>query len=191
MKFTRIPEDTFKNLVVNAGLILNNFDPVSGEGESKDILGATSGGSTFSAKPTYTDFGADIDNCPKNTMELKKLEDWEITLSGEFTSINPALAKTLVGSADVEANKITPRTDLKVEDFKDLWLVADYSDKNTGEKAGFIAIKMMNSLSTGGFELKTADKEKGKFSFEFTAHYSLHAQDKVPFEVYITQGSEE
>ena len=45
---------------------------------------------------------------------------------------------------------------------------------------------MINALSTGGFQLQTADKEKGTFSFEYTAHYSMSAQDTVPFEVYVS-----
>ena len=50
---------------------------------------------------------------------------------------------------------------------------------------------MLNALSTGGFKLQTADKDKGKMSFEFTGHYSMSAQDTVPFEIYIKKGAEE
>ena len=78
---------------------------------------------------------------------------------------------------------------------QDIWLVGDYSDVNnsgtgTGAaKAGFIAIHIMNALSTGGFQIQTADKEKMQFSFEFTAHYSIDAQDTVPFEIYVQAGT--
>ena len=56
---------------------------------------------------------------------------------------------------------------------------------------GFIAIKLLNALSTGGFQLQTADKSKGQFAFEFTGHYSMSAQDIVPFEIYIKAGTAE
>ena len=56
---------------------------------------------------------------------------------------------------------------------------------------GFIAIHMFNALSTGGFKLKTADKSKGTMSFEFTGHYSIADQTKVPFEIYIKAGADE
>ena len=49
----------------------------------------------------------------------------------------------------------------------------------------------MNALSTGGFQLQTSDKAKGQFAFTYTAHYSMAAQDTVPFEVYIKAGTAE
>ena len=50
---------------------------------------------------------------------------------------------------------------------------------------------MLNGLSTGGFQLKTGDKSKGQFTFEFTGHYSINAQDTPPFEIYIKAGTDE
>ena len=80
MKFTQIPQDTFKELVLNAGVLLSAFSPDTAEYDNADIIGATSGGLTFSATPSFSDFGEDIDNCPKNTKELKRLESWEVKL---------------------------------------------------------------------------------------------------------------
>lgn len=50
---------------------------------------------------------------------------------------------------------------------------------------------MLNALSTGGFQMQTADEAKGQFAFEYTAHYSMSAQDTVPFEIYIKAGTAE
>ena len=50
---------------------------------------------------------------------------------------------------------------------------------------------MLNALSTGGFKLQTADKNKGTLSFEFTGHYSIEDQSAVPFEIYIKKGADE
>ena len=88
-------------------------------------------------------------------------------------------------------SKITPRNDLKGSDFTDLWLLCDYSDKHGTTSGGFCAIHMLNTLSTGGFSLQTGDKVKGQMSFEYTAHYSITAQDTVPCEVYIKAGEDE
>lgn len=66
MKFTQIPQDTFKELVLNAGVLLSAFAPATAEVADDAIIGATSGGVTFVATPTFSDFGEDIDNCPKN-----------------------------------------------------------------------------------------------------------------------------
>lgn len=191
MKFTKIPEDTFKQIQLNAGVLLRDFNPAEGSMKTEDLLGATSGGVNFAATPTFSDYGEDIDNCPKNMKELKQLDSWEIKMSGNFVTVDAKTAKTLVGAADEAGGKVTPRNDITDEDFEDLWWVGDYSSDNSEESGGFVAIKMMNTLSTGGFQIQSTDKGKGQFSFEFTAHYSMKNQDTVPFEVYVKSGAAE
>lgn len=192
MKFTKIPETTFQNLQLNAGMLLTQFDPSAPAVVKSNIFGATTGGVTFSAIAQFSDYGEDIDNCPKNMKELKKLESWEVKMSGTFVTITADSAKTMIGAADVDdddATKIVPRNDIEDEDFADMWWVGDYSDKNGDSTGGFVAIHLLNSLSTGGFQMKSADKGKGNFTFEFTGHYSMNAQDTVPYEVYIKSGT--
>ena len=194
MKFRKIPESTFKNIVLNAGVLLSSFTPATPTIEDTNILGATTGGINFTATPTFTDFGEDIDNCPKNMKELKKLDSWEVKLTGTFITSNTSLIALLMGAGDVgtsDTTKVTPRVDVASADFKDLWFVCDYSDKNGENNGGFCAIKIINALSTGGFSMQSADKGKAQFSFEFTGHVSMSAQTVVPFEVYLKEGTEE
>ena len=194
MKFTKIPSDAFQKLQINAGILTTDFTPATGEIGSAGQIGATTGGVSFTATPTYSDYGEDIDNCPKNMKELKKLESWEATISGTFVNADTAIAKMLVGAADIgtpDTTKITPRNDVLDSDFETIWLVGDYSDKNGETNGGFIAIKLINALSTGGFQIQTADKAKGQFAFTFTGHYSMAAQDTPPFEIYIKAGTAE
>ena len=194
MKFTQIPTNTFKELQLNAGILTSTFTPATGTVESNNILGATSGGINFTATPSYTDLGDDIDNCPKNMMELKKLDSWEAKISGTFLTVNTTQAKSLLAAADIggsDTTKVTPRNDVGVTDFDDIWWIGDYSDKNGATNGGYIAIHMMNALSTGGFQIQSGDKAKGQFAFEYTAHYSMDAADTVPFEIYIKAGTEE
>lgn len=194
MKFTKIPSDAFQKLQINAGILTTDFTPATGTIGSSGQIGATTGGVSFAATPSYSDYGEDIDNCPKNMMELIKLDEWNVKMAGVFVNADTSIAKTLVGAADIgttDTTKVTPRNDISTDDFKDIWLVGDYSDKNGETNGGFIAIKLINALSTGGFQLQTADKAKGQFAFEFTGHYSMSAQDKVPFEIYIKAGTAE
>ena len=194
MKYTRIPVNTFQNLQLNAGYFAKDFDPSTGTVEEDDILGATSGGANITITPSYTDLGEDIDNCPKNTKELKQLDSWEIKGSGTLVTMNPEIARMFVGAADIDesdATKITPRTTLSQSDFADLWLIGDYSDKNGAQNGGFIAIHLINALSTGGFQIQTTDKAKGQFAFEFTAHQSISTPDVAPVEIYVKAGTDE
>lgn len=196
MKFTQIPTDTFKKLQLDAGILATDFDPAIGELTTSSIIGATSGGVSFEATPSFSDFGEDIDNCPKNTKELKKLDSWEAKMSGTFVTMDTKAAKSIVGAAAIasgDQTKVVPRNSVDAEDFRDIWWVGDYSDINedgssTG-KAGFIAIKLINALSTGGFKIQSGDKAKGTFEFEYTGHYSIENTDVVPFELYINAGS--
>ena len=193
MKYTQIPADTFKNIQLNAGILVESFDPATQTIDG--ILGATSGGINFTATPTYEDYGADIDNCPTNTMELKKLTEWAATMGGTFVTVTKELVKILVGAADIDNTgavpRVIPRNDVLTTDFKTIWFVGDYSDVNDGANAGFIAIKLDNALSTGGFQIQSNNKAKGTLAFTFTGHYSMAQQDKVPFEIYIAGDEDE
>ena len=191
MKYTKIPETTFQNLQLNAGVLLSAFDPGTATVANESIIGATTGGVNFTATPTYSDKGEDIDNCPKNMKELKNLDYWDINMSGTYVTVDANNVKSLVGAADVSGNKITPRNDLKLTDFTDVWWVGDYSDQNGETNGGFVAIHMINALSTGGFAIQSSDNGKGNFAFTYTAHYSMSAQDTVPFEVYVKAGTAE
>lgn len=193
-KFTKLPTDAFENIQLNAGILLSNFEPATATIDTASILGATSGGINFTATPSYTDFGEDIDNCPKNTKELKHIESIEVKMSGTFITMKASTAKMLAGSADIDtkdATHIVPRADIVDGDFQDIWWVGDYSTK-TGEKnGGYCAIHMMNGLNTGGFQIQSTDKAKGQFAFEFTGHFSISDISKVPYEVFIKAGTEE
>ena len=194
MKFNKIPETTFKELQLNAGIMLKSFNPSTATVELNNIVGTTTGGVNFMATPTFSDYGDDIDNCPKNMKELKKLDEWDINMSGTFITVNANGVKSILGAADIgesDNTKIIPRNDLADGDFTDLWWVGDYSDKNGDTNGGYIAVHMMNALSTGGFSIKSTDRAKGQFAFTYTAHYSMNAQETVPFEVYVKSGTNE
>lgn len=189
MKFTQIPNDTFQNLQLNAGILVSSFTPSTGTIGDNAILGATTGGINFHDNVTYSDFGADIDNCPKNMKELKHLDSHEVTMSGTFVSVSASLAKTLAGAADIASGVITPRNDLLAADFTDVWWIGDYSDVNTGNNAGFLAIKLSNALNTGGFQIQSTDRGKGQFAFTFMGHYSISSPDTVPYTIYVQEGT--
>ena len=84
-------------------------------------------------------------------------------------------------AADIDgtdSTKIVPRRDLEQTDFADLWWVGDKAD------GGFVAVKIINALSTGGFSLQTTKNGKGQISLEITGHVSINAQSVMPMEFY-------
>ena len=113
-------------------------------------------------------------------------------MSGTFITVDTNLARFLIGAADIgdsDTTLITPRNDLAATDFQDIWWVGDYSDKNGDTNGGYVAIHMLNGLSTEGFQIQSGNRAKGQFAFEFMGHYSIEDQSKVPFEVYVKSGT--
>jgi len=191
MKYTQIPNDTFQHLVLNAGILVDEFTPA--DGTIGNLLGATTGGITFNANPTYSDWGEDIDNCPNNMMELKRIDGYDPVMSGTFLTVTGSSLESLVGSATKTStsgvDKVVPNNELSTTDFKEVWWIGDYSDKNTGATAGFMAIHLLNALNQTSLQITTTKNGKGQLAFEYHGHYSLNAQDTVPFEVYLKAGT--
>lgn len=178
-KFTKIPENTFSALQMDAGVLLRTFDPTDPqEPDDEDIICATTGGINPTCVPTYSDFGEDVDNVPNNMMEFKHLDGWECKISTTGLGTSPELIRLALGAADVSGDKVTPRNNIQLTDFTDLWWVGDRAD------GGFVAVKLMNALSTGGFSLQTTKNGKGQVAIEITGHVSINEQSVVPMEFY-------
>ena len=184
--FTVISEDAFNELQVDAGVILNSFNPASPAApDDEDIVTATTGGITVACVPTYSDYFEDIDNAPNNTKEGKHLDGWDCTLATTALGTTPDAIKLALGAADIDgtdSSKITPRRDLEQTDFQDLWWVGDKAD------GGMVAVQIKNALSTGGFSLKTTKNGKGQLSLTLTGHVSIQSQDVMPMVFYSTEG---
>lgn len=194
MKFTQVRADTFETIQINAAIILSDFDPSDGSYDKTDIIGATTGGSSFSSNLETSDFGEDIDNVPGRTKQLARVQSFDPTLSTTFVTVDTDLGNKLVAAADIDGTDTThivPRNTLSDSDFGDIWLVGDYSDKNGTTNGGFVAIHIKNALNTGGFEWQTTKDGKGQFSAEFHGHYDIDDIDDIPFEIYIKAGTAE
>ena len=229
--FTVIPQDTFNELQVDVGVLLNAFDPTSPSAPADSaIICATTGGITVNCTPTYSDWGEDVDNCPNNTKELKRLEGWSCSMTTTCLSTSAESIKLALGAADktgatyaasedtavnaskvyytrtgtspnyvytkvasptgnpstsnyyemtAPGDKVTPRATLNQSDFSSaIWWVGDRAD------GGLVAVKMINALGTGGFNLQTTKKGKGQFALELTGHVPINAQSVVPMEFY-------
>ena len=186
-KFTKIPASTFDTLQLEAGMVLNHFDPTNPvEPADNEIICATTGGIQVTYTPTYSDMGEDVDNCPVNMMELKHLDSVECGMSFTALDVSPQVIRLSLGAADVNASigKITPRRDLLLTDFGDVWWVGDKAN------GGMVAIRLKNALSTDGFSLQTTKNGKGQVSVGLTGHVSINAQDVMPMEFYSTDAED-
>lgn len=180
--FTVIPESTFEEMQLDAGVLLKTFDPSNPTKPADSaIICATTGGITASCVPEFSDLGEDVDNCPVNMKELKHLDSWTCTLGFTSLGVSPANIKLALGAADIDGTdttKIVPRRNLAQTDFTDLWWVGDRAD------GGMVAIQLKNALSTEGFSLTTTKAGKGQVAVTLTGHVSIDAQDVVPMVFY-------
>lgn len=183
-RFTRIPSDTFAQIQTDAGILLYKFNPEEPDAvKDEDIICPTTGGITAACVPSFTDLGEDVDNCPVNLWELKKLTGWECTMSFTSLGTSPKSIRLALGAADLDneekPTKITPRATLDHDkDASDVWWVGDRAD------GGMVAICLKRALSTSGFSLQTTKSGKGNTSVTLTGHVSVETQDEVPMEFY-------
>lgn len=180
-RFTVIPQDTFNALQLDAGVLLKTFNPAEPAVKDEDIICATTGGINPVCKPNYSDFGEDVDNCPNNMKELKHLDSWDCSIAFTALGTSTELIRMTLGAADIDGTdttKIVPRADLAQTDFSDIWWVGDKAD------GGFVAIRLLNALSTEGFSLQTSKNAKGQIAVTLMGHVSINAQKVVPMVFY-------
>lgn len=183
--FTVIPESTFEDMQLDAGVLLTSFDPANPTVTNANIITATTGGVQATCKPNFSDLAEDVDNVPNGMKEFKHLDYWDCSLSTTALGTSPAMIKRSLGCADIDSNdatKIIPRADLSQTDFSDVWWVGDKAD------GGFVAIQLKNALSTEGFSLQTTKNGKGQTALTLSGHVSITAQKEVPMVFYSVAG---
>lgn len=112
--YTKIPQDTFEALQLDAGVLLWTFNPASPNMQDQDIITATTGGVNIKATPTTSDLGSDVDNCPVNTKELKHLDSWEVTVATTALGTSADLIKLSLGCAEASGAVYTLTSDASI-----------------------------------------------------------------------------
>lgn len=183
--FTRVASDAMDALQLDAGVLLTSFDPLNPYVTPTDaqILATTTGGINPTCEPTYSDFGEDVDNVPNNMMEFKHLDGWNCAFAFSSIKFNAANTVWALGAADKTTlsngvEKIVPRRNVNLDDFKDLWWVGDKAN------GGAYAVCLKNAISTGGLNIQSTKNGKGTNSVTVTGHVSINAQDEMPMEIY-------
>lgn len=178
--FNKVTKEAIDNVQINAGMILKSFSPSAPKAPlSSEIVCATTGGIQADCIPNHEDFGADIDNCPNNTKEMKKITGWDCTFKFTALTINEDTIQLALGASGKVGNEIQPRTDVIEADFKKIWFVSERVDDK------IVAISLENALSTGGFSYKTQKNGKGQLTITLTGHISIEDDETVPMTFYI------
>lgn len=187
--FSGFTADTAKHLQLDAGAFLKDYDPTTDTwdtAKATKLIGATSGGGSFSAVPTMRRI--EVDGVKGAAKGLQNVDEWVITITAnvkEFTA--ETIKLSLIGATGTPTDaqptgytKITASSELKLTDYiNNITWVGRLSGS---EKPVIIVVK--NVLSTNGLSLTMADKAEGMIPITFTGHYDPKKLEELPFEIY-------
>ena len=187
---TPVREETFKNLVFDAGILLRDFDYSSAtdaatlatlvktaKGDTSKLLGATKGG--INLQTNYEYWSPEFDGKRMAYKGEKRLSSVSCVISGTLVEMTPDNAVSVLALADKagEGTKITvqPRAEIKEGDYIDsiVWI------GNLGAD-GLYLVELKNALCTSGLSTQTTDKDIGTLPFEFHGHAGSVSDTELP-----------
>ena len=181
--------EAFKSIPKGSGNILSDFSLETPKIDKTNVVHATQGGVQITYQNTIEDTLADIDNAPTNTKQGAEVSGTTATISYTTPNADPKTIQMAVGTADIDPDDpthVVARLKTVLTDFKPLWWVGPM----TG--GGFLVVKILNALSTGGLNLQTAHRGGGSMQITLTAFSDLENPDQAPMEFYsITKAAEE
>lgn len=186
--FSGFTKDTAKHLQLDAGAFLKNYDVTKdtwATAKTTKLLGATSGGGSFSAVPTIRRI--EVDGAKGAVKGMETIDEWVVTLTANVKEITADAIKLALAAADsseetTPANytKITGRNELKDEDYlTNLTWVGRLS--GTDEP---VIIVVKDALGTNGLTVSFADKAEGLIPVTVTGHYTFDDLETPPFEIH-------
>lgn len=181
--------EAFKSIPKGSGNILSDFSLETPKIDQTNVVHATQGGVQITYQNTIEDTLANIDNAPTNTKQGAEVSGTTATISYTTPNADPKTIQMAVGTADIDQDDpthVVARLKTVLTDFKPLWWVGPM----TG--GGFLVVKILNALSTGGLNLQTAHRGGGSMQITLTAFSDLENPDQAPMEFYsITKAAEE
>lgn len=154
-KYTKISADAFQNMQLDAGVILNTFDPSSPvEPSSANIVCATTGGIKVDCVPTYSDLGEDVDNVPNNMKEFKHLDSWEAKIGFTALDITAETIRLALGAADATGGDYVKTADTDIVDGKTY-----YTRSGTSPNYTYTEVASPAKASLSDYYEKTPDNK--------------------------------
>lgn len=189
--------NTATNLQLDAGIFVRGLaDPSKFTGTltpPAKTIGATSGGGSFTAIPTFRDLAEDLDGARGVYKGMQVIDSWEIKLTTTMKEITAENLKLALASADTtpaepegKYDTTTARLEVKDTDYLDNFC---FIGSINGQDIPVI-IELKNVLNVTGLNLTVADKATGSVTLELQAHFDLENPNEVPFKIYTPKASE-
>lgn len=179
---------TAKNFQLDAGVLVKNMtNPESGDLTGAKYLGATTGGSTFTATPEFRNIFEDVDGARGMYKDGDIIDNWEISFATTLLEMTPENFQLAIGAADITDNAdiggktVTPRNCVQAADYISniCWCgTIKGSDKP-------IVIEMLNVINMNGLNFAIEDKGKGGLEVELNPRFDVANPNDVPFKIHI------
>ena len=177
---TPLRAETYKNLQLNAGVMLVNCDLDEYDdaeelkaaltdliADGSTLLGATRGGGTYVV--TREMRNVEADGVRANFKGGTIVDGGDVYMSTTLIEQTPEHMKSVIGNADIDdtkPNHIKIKIRLAVDDDDYIQTVVWVGDTSEG----FMAIELYNALNTADITFTWADKNEGTVTVEFHAH---------------------
>lgn len=187
---------TAQNLQLDAGIFVRGLaDPSKFTGTvttPAKTIGATSGGGSFTAIPTFRNIFEDLDGARGVYKGGQVIDTWEIKMTTTIKEMTAENLKLALAAADTDAAELeekyditTARLEVKDTDYLDNFcFIGTINGQDTP-----VIIEMKNVLNMSGLNLTVADKSTGSVSLELQAHFDLSKPEEVPFKIYTPKAS--
>ena len=195
---TALRNDTFKNLQLNAGILIKDFDYADmatadamktaianivngGADPAGELLGATRGGGTFTV--TREMRTPEIDGMRYGFKGSDFVDSTDVFLSTTLLEVTPDNIATLLatGTATTSGKKttITMSTAITANDYlENVCWVGNLADGQ------LVLICLKNAINTADFTFTYTDKGEGTLAAEFHARQAaVDDYDEAPFEI--------
>lgn len=172
-----VTSSTTKNIILDAGVVYLNYGLAN-----ERILGATSGGNTFTVERETREI--EIDGVKGKVKGMRRLisENAMLTVNlKEMSADNIKLALNgAVDTTDLTHDVITSKGDIADTDYLDnVAIVAPVLGKDTP-----CIIVLSNALSDGdSLEMSLEDDNESTIELQLSAHYDPNALETVPYEI--------
>ena len=182
--------NTATNLQLDAGIFVRGLaDPSTFNGTvttPAKTIGATSGGGSFTAIPTFRNIFEGLDGARGVYKGGQVIDSWEIKMTTTIKEMTAENLKLALAAADTTAassgkyDTTVARLEVKEEDYLDNFcFIGTINGQDTP-----VIVEMKNVLNMSGLNLTVADKATGSVSLELQAHFDLSKPDEVPFKIY-------
>lgn len=180
---------TAQNLLLDSGALFVNFDINNDTFETamSKLVGATTGGGTFEAKPTIRNIK--VDGVKGNAKGLQILDKWDVSFASKILEFRKETFQRALAAATATAATIAGGKSYTKIQAKNQIDLTDYMDNITwiGTISGSndpVIIQIFNVLSTDGLKFSPKDSSDIETDVKFEGSYDTTQLQSPPFAIY-------